>query len=85
MPRPTSALESYEDWLDWTQASSEYSRNRRSRDAVVRRWDRASALAAVLGLAGMVWFVTLSYPAEYWYLGLLAVALAVPYLYRRLF
>lgn len=85
MARPANALESYEDWLDWTQASSEYSRNRRSRERAARRRDRFALLGAVIGLLLCIWFVTRSYPAEYWYLGLLAVVLMVPYLYRRLF
>jgi hypothetical protein len=78
----------YNEWKEWADASIEWSRTRRSRDAVerkrTRRWDRATLALAVLGIFLAIYFVTRSYPIEEWYVGLLAVALIVPYLTRRL-
>lgn len=79
-----NALETYDDWYDWATADLEWSQRRRSRARAERRLDRLFLLPAVLGLTLIIAYVSKLNPGEYWYLGLLAVVLMVPYLTRRL-
>lgn len=78
----------YKEWIEWSQASLEWSRRRRSlaqEDREARyKFLRLSRYPAVLGLALAIFYTTLDYPLEHWYVGLLGVSLMVPYLTRRL-
>jgi hypothetical protein len=73
----------YREWKEWSQASIEWSRSRRSQWQAERRLDRAFLAPAVLGLILLCYFVTRAYPIEQWYVGIASVLLIVPYLTRR--
>lgn len=49
-----------------------------------RRMNRILRAPAALGLAVLIYFVQLPFPVEQWYFGVLAIALIVPYLARRM-
>jgi uncharacterized membrane protein len=71
------------EWREWADASISWSSRRRLQDAHERRITAWFLAPAVLGLILLIYFCTLSFPVEQWYVGLLSVVLIVPYLTRR--
>lgn len=74
---------SIHDWTEWAQASIEWSERRREKARQYRRGQRVLGALAVIGLVLAIYYVTLPYPYEQWWIGLLAVGLMTPYLARR--
>jgi hypothetical protein len=81
-------VNSYRDLKEFSEASREWSERRRSRATEDRqqnrRLDAALLVPAVVGLLLIVKFCSYSTPYVHWFYGVIAVALMLPYLTRRI-